>query len=162
MPSTPRFRHCKVSNCDTYSLRGLYTIPEHPTRRQSWIEACNFPENVSKDSKVCWKHFKNSDFKSEIDFENITTCHFPRLNSGAIPSLFDLVQENEPENILPSPIIDSITTNNPTTVVNKYLKVEYFWLCSFKNCYFLGIVFSILNIILVGKYFLCAVQTYTY
>ena len=81
-------RHCAIPFCDTFAARGLYTIPEHPVKRQAWIEACKFTSEPPKRVQICWKHFKNSDFKSEIDLENLESCHFPRLHSSAVPSVF--------------------------------------------------------------------------
>ena len=72
--------------------------------------------------------FKQSDFKSDIDYENIGTCHFPCLNIGAVPSLHlsnsELEQESVPDlntecDIETKPHL----SNNPITVVSKYLRV---------------------------------------
>ena len=98
-PKKTQFRYCKIPSCDTYTVRGLYAIPEHPIKRQSWIEACNLPQDVSSSAKICWKHFQSNDFKSEIDFENIKTCRFPTLKSGAVPSLLLNSSEIEGENV---------------------------------------------------------------
>ena len=82
-------RYYSISTCDTKAVRGFYTILEHPKRRQAWIEACKFTSESQKVHYICWKHFKNSDFKSEIDYENLSTC-FPRLYPTAVPSVFFL------------------------------------------------------------------------
>merc|ERR1712194_822925 len=70
-----KYRYCYVPKCTTYTFRGLYELPEHPIRKQAWIDACQFPTNTPKSAIVCWKHFQKSDFKSEIDYENISSCH---------------------------------------------------------------------------------------
>ena len=128
----PRYRKCYVSGCTTYTVKGLYIIPEHPVKRQPWIDACQFPANIPNSAKVCWKHFQKSDFKGEIDESE---CHFPRIHTGTVPSLLLPGSENEPETVLPElpdlpncdvtldEVIESSVSNNPITVVNKYLRV---------------------------------------
>ena len=125
-----RYRKCYVSSCTTYTVKGLYIIPEHPVKRQPWIDACQFPANIPNSAKVCWKHFQKSDFKGEIDESE---CHFPRIHTGAVPSLLLPGSETEPEALLPDlsnsdevkldEVIESSLSNNPFTVVNKYLRV---------------------------------------
>ena len=129
-----QYKSCYVPNCNTYTIRGLYLLPEHPVRKQAWIDACQFPANTPKSAKICWKHFQKSDFKDEIDYENLSTCHFPRLHTSTVPSLLLPGSENEPEPLLPDlPSSDEVTlveaiessvSNNPITVVNKYLRVQ--------------------------------------
>ena len=139
-----------MPNCDTYTVRGLCILPEHPNFRQPWIEACHLPQDVPSSAKICWKHFKNSDFKSEIVFENIKTCRFPCLKRGVVPSLLlpsseteNILSENDlPESKLPDnelPVIDlpentltncdivikSATKSDPITVIVEYQKVKY-------------------------------------
>ena len=107
--------------------RGLTVLPEHPVRRQAWIDACQFPAKTPNSTRVCWKHFQKSDFKGEIDYENLSTCHFPRINTSTVPSLLLPGSENEPETVLPDirldEAIETSVSNNPITVVNKYLRV---------------------------------------
>ena len=127
----PRYRKCYVSGCTTYTVKGLYIIPEHPVKRQPWIDACQFPANIPNGAKVCWKHFQKSDFKGEIDESE---CHFPRIHTGTVPSLLLPGSETEPEPLLPDlpnsdevsldEVIESSVSNNPITVVNKYLRVQ--------------------------------------
>ena len=134
-----KYKYCYVPNCSTYTIRGLYTIPEHPIRRQAWIDVCKFPDNTPKGTLVCWKHFQKNDFKSDIDYENLSTCHFPRIHTSTVPSLLLPGSENEPESLLPDlsnsdevsldevsldEVIESSVSNNPITVVNKYLRVQ--------------------------------------
>ena len=33
-------RKCPVQSCDFRSSKGFYNIPDHPVRRQAWVEAC--------------------------------------------------------------------------------------------------------------------------
>ena len=126
----PRYRKCYVSSCTTYTVKGLYIIPEHPVKRQPWIDACQFPANIPNSAKVCWKHFQKSDFKGDIDESE---CHFPRIHTGTVPTLLLPGSETEPESLLPDlsnsdevkldEVIESSVSNNPITVVNKYLRV---------------------------------------
>ena len=133
------YKYCYVPNCTTYTIRGLYILPEHPVRRQAWIDACQFPAKIPISAKICWKHFQKSDFKSDIDYENLSTCHFPRIHTSTVPSLLLPGSENEPESLLPDlsnsdevsrdevsldEAIESSVSNNPITVVNKYLRVQ--------------------------------------
>ena len=131
-----QYKSCYVPNCNTYTIRGLYLLPEHPVRKQAWIDACQFPAKTPKSAKICWKHFQKSDFKSDIDYENLSTCHFPRIHTTTVPSLLLPGSENEPEIVLPdlpelpncdvtlNEVIESSVSNNPITVVNKYLRVQ--------------------------------------
>ena len=130
-----QYKSCYVPNCSTYTIRGLYLLPEHPVRKQAWIDACQFPANTPKSAKICWKHFQKSDFKDDIDYENLSTCHFPRIHTSTVPSLLlpGSETEPEPESLLPDlsnsdevsldEVIESSVSNNPITVVNKYLRV---------------------------------------
>ena len=88
MANKGNFRHCAIPFCDTFAASALYTIPEHPVKRQARIEACKFTNEPPKRVQICWKHFKKADFKSEIDFENLASCHFPCLHPSAVLSLF--------------------------------------------------------------------------
>ena len=131
-----QYKSCYVPNCSTYTIRGLYLLPEHPVRKQAWIDACQFPANTPKSAKICWKHFQKSDFKDDIDYENLSTCHFPRIHTSTVPSLLlpGSETEPEPESLLPDlsnsdevtldEVIESSVSNNPITVVNKYLRVQ--------------------------------------
>jgi hypothetical protein len=80
---------CHIESCSTSAQRGLFNIPENPERRKIWIEACNLPSDVKKFAKVCWKHFKTSDFVNDIDMKEAQElgCSVkPRLNNWAVPS----------------------------------------------------------------------------
>ena len=132
MPPKKQYKYCYVPNCTTYTIRGLYYVPEHPVRRQAWFDACQFPAKTPNSAKICWKHFQKNDFKSDIDYENLSTCHFPRIHTTTVPSLLLPGSENEPEIVLPDlpsddfrldEVIESRNSNNPITVVNKYLRV---------------------------------------
>ena len=132
-----QYKSCYVPNCNTYTIRGLYLLPEHPVRKQAWIDACQFPANTPKSAKICWKHFQKSDFKDDIDYENLSTCHFPRIHTSTVPSLLlpGSETETEPESLLPDlsnsdevtldEVIETSVSNNPITVVNKYLRVQF-------------------------------------
>ena len=78
-------RKCPVESCDYYSAKGFYLIPEHPVRRQSWIDACKLPPNFNK--KICFQHFKVSDFINEITEEDIAQARFGKLKKNVVPSV---------------------------------------------------------------------------
>ena len=127
-PKQARKRYCYVPNCPTYTVKGLYILPEHPVRKQAWIDACQFPANTPNSARVCWKHFQKSDFKSDIDE---SACHFPRIHTSTVPTLLlpgsENEQEPEPEPVLPDlpdPVTESSASNDPITVVYKYLRVQ--------------------------------------
>ena len=62
------FSYCSVPCCDTYSReKGFYTISENNDKRQLWIDLCSIPSETSEMSKICWKHFKISDFEQDFD-----------------------------------------------------------------------------------------------
>ena len=78
---------------------------------------------------ICYKHFRASDFKGPIDTENSASCHFPRLNTSAVPSLHlpgldleavtHIVSELQPD-LDPKcePFVESNLSNNPIIVVH--------------------------------------------
>ena len=47
--------------------KGFYTISENNDKRQLWIDLCSIPSETSEMSKICWKHFKISDFEQDFD-----------------------------------------------------------------------------------------------
>ena len=111
-----KYKYCYVPKCTTYTIRGLYALPEHPIRKWAWIDACQFPTNSPKSATVCWKHFQKSDFKSEIDYENLSTCHFPRLHTSAVPTLllpgFSLIYESPKKNEINEESIAQLSIDN--------------------------------------------------
>mgnify|MGYP001348497107 CR=1 FL=1 len=78
-------KKCHVPKCTTRENRGFYTVPEHPKRREEYLNACKMPPST-KDLKVCWKHFLPSDFKNEIDEESIAQFRFGSLKKNVVPS----------------------------------------------------------------------------
>ena len=58
---------CYIKSCSIKAKKGLYRLPENPYRRKAWIEACNWPSDVVKSTRICWKHFKKSDFLNDMD-----------------------------------------------------------------------------------------------
>ena len=94
-----REKHCCLNSCPTKSKKGFYIIPENPSRRKAWIEACNWPSDISKNSRICWKHFKKSDFVNEMDENDAYELGMGALVRTAVPSqnlsddLGDLDQE---------------------------------------------------------------------
>ena len=45
-------RKCPVPNCSTRANRGFYRIPEHPKRRQDWLNACQLPLSTKDSTTV--------------------------------------------------------------------------------------------------------------
>ena len=78
-------RKCPVESCDYHSAKGFYLIPEHPVRRQAWIDACKLPPTFNK--KICFQHFKVSDFINEITEEDIAQARFGKLKKNVVPSV---------------------------------------------------------------------------
>ena len=58
---------CCIRSCSIKTKKGLYRLPENPNRRKAWIEACNWPSDVVKSARICWKHFRKSDFLNDMD-----------------------------------------------------------------------------------------------
>lgn len=123
-----KFRKCAIKTCETYAQSGFSIIPEHPVQRNAWITACEFPDNV-KGARICYKHFKTTDFKSEIDFDNLPQwpCKFPPVKPSAVPSLFLPSSIESPsivfENQFLEPCDPPISSNDPNIVIRKYLNV---------------------------------------
>ena len=94
-----REKHCGITSCSTKSKKGFYIVPENPSRRKTWIEACNWPSDISKNTRICWKHFKKSDFVNEMDENDAYELGMGALVRTAVPSqnlsddLGDLDQE---------------------------------------------------------------------
>ena len=63
------FSYCSVPCCSTYSHENaFYTISENKEdKKQLWIDLCSIPSETSEMSKICWKHFKISDFEQDFD-----------------------------------------------------------------------------------------------
>ena len=62
-----RKEKCYIKSCSIKTKKGLYRLPENPHRRKAWIEACNWPSDVVNSTRICWKHFKKSDFLNDMD-----------------------------------------------------------------------------------------------
>ena len=82
-----RFWPCSIISCPTKAKRGFYRIPENSTGRDAWIKACKFPSDIKKTAAVCWKHFKKSDFQSEMDEKDVNELGMGRLKQNVVPSL---------------------------------------------------------------------------
>ena len=81
-----RVWYCGIKSCQTSAKRGFYRIPEHPLRRQDWINACNFPHDVKKSTSICWKHFKKEDFQTEMDPKKVNELGMGSLKKFVVPS----------------------------------------------------------------------------
>jgi len=90
-----RKRHCGVPTCNTYNGGGgSFRMPEHPVRRNAWIKALNLP-NTQKSVRICWKHFKITDFMKELDSESIAVGQFGQLKKNVVPTEFHQFKEGE-------------------------------------------------------------------
>ena len=79
-------RACPVESCDYRSTKGYYVFPEDPVRRQAWIKACKLSPQCNMYTKICFQHFKISDFIKDITEEDIAQCRFGKLNKDVVPS----------------------------------------------------------------------------
>ena len=77
-------RKCPVKSCDYRSDKGFYNIPEHPVRRQAWINACQLSPPYNK--KICYQHFRVTDFIKEITDEDIAQARFGKLKKWMVPT----------------------------------------------------------------------------
>jgi len=62
------------------------------TKKQLWIDLCSIPSETSEMSKICWKHFKISDFEQDFDpLSNIDeiaiSVGLGALKKNALPSV---------------------------------------------------------------------------
>ena len=75
----PRTFRCPVQYCTTKSehRKALYFIPEHPKRRQDWLDACGISHSKTKEIAICWKHFRFEDFENEAGFGRLKKNVFP-------------------------------------------------------------------------------------
>ena len=48
MATKKKKRKCAVETCDFNSDKGFYHVPEHPKRRQYWIDACKLSPLYNK------------------------------------------------------------------------------------------------------------------
>ena len=46
-PDQIRKEKCYIKSCSIKTKKGLYRLPENPIRRKAWIEACNWPSDVT-------------------------------------------------------------------------------------------------------------------
>jgi len=79
-------RICPIESCDYRSSKGFYAIPEYPERRQAWIEACKLSPKCNLYTRICFQHFRISDFMKDITKEDIAQCRFGKLNKDVVPS----------------------------------------------------------------------------
>ena len=77
-------KKCPVESCNYKSNKAFYAIPEHPVRRQAWIEACKLVPPYNK--PICFQHFKISDFINEINEEDIAQYKYGNLKKNVVPS----------------------------------------------------------------------------
>lgn len=86
--NTGRFRYkCKVPGCKNqfyspitdanYKNKKFFSFPEHPERRQQWIQKLNL-EFSSERAYVCEDHFNDKDFTSSLK---------KRLQKYALPTI---------------------------------------------------------------------------
>ena len=97
---------CAVQNCiyrceNGNGLKGLPDSHMYPEQRQAWINACKLTK-VTKRTKICFRHFKFSDFQREIVDPNdilkvIHTIGLGPLKSQVVPSQYLPKSQNELE-----------------------------------------------------------------
>ena len=93
-------RKCCVPKCTTNTNVKYYSIPEDTKRKQEWFDACKLPPSTKISSKICWKHFLQSDFRNEVNDESIAQNELGDLKKNVVPS------QNLPEDS------DQITTKD--------------------------------------------------
>ena len=101
----PRTFRCPVQYCTTKSehRKALYFIPEHPKRRQDWLDACGISHSKTKEIAICWKHFRFEDFENEAGFgrlkKNVFPTQFPPtfVSSSHLDLGHVAVVDNNPE-----------------------------------------------------------------
>ena len=79
-------RVCPVESFDYHSTKGYYVFPEYSVRRQAWIKACKLSPQCNIYTKICFQHFKISDFIKDITEDDIAQCRFGKLNKYVVPS----------------------------------------------------------------------------
>ena len=96
----PNLKKCSVPFCSTRALSGFSRIPTNEAKKQEWLKILEIPNILKPNSRICHRHFHESDF---INSENRK-----RLKTNAIP-LFgrtsDSVKINE-EGSLESALIE--------------------------------------------------------
>merc|ERR1740129_2355810 len=75
---------CRI--IDYRSTKGYYVFPEYSVRRQAWIKACKLSPKCNIYTKICFQHFKISDFIKDITEDDIAQCRFGKLNKDVVPS----------------------------------------------------------------------------
>ena len=95
-------RSCAIPTCDYKSFRGgFFKFPIDPTIKSAWLKACNFSSaNEHKATRICYQHFKVSDFsKKDIFAKDLRKMaqngELGRLKKGTVPSRF--LPENQSE-----------------------------------------------------------------
>ena len=73
----PNLKKCCVPFCSTRALSGFSRIPTNVAKKQEWLKILEIPNILTPNSRVCHRHFHESDF---INSENRK-----RLKANAIP-----------------------------------------------------------------------------
>jgi hypothetical protein len=114
-------KKCPVPSCSTYSSikRGcFYSVPDHPIRRQAWIDALKLPNDCYSGTSICWKHFQDSDFVKEIiTLTDIAECTFGQLKKNAIPTLC-LPDDSNKNSVDSSSLIQDLIINETLEAEN--------------------------------------------
>ena len=105
----PKYFKCPVQYCTTKleNRKGFFIIPEHPQRRQEWLDACGIPSCKNKEVAICWKHFRFQDFTDSGRLKkNVFPTQFPPTFKSNTDSYLELsegvlggeaVVDNKPE-----------------------------------------------------------------
>ena len=68
----------------------LFQFPKETTARNRWLRHCNLGKNITKNARICAKHFKKNCFLSPS--ENVDDQNRPRtksrLKADAVPTVF--------------------------------------------------------------------------
>ena len=73
----PNLKKCSVPFCSTRALSGFSRIPTNEAKKQEWLKILEIPNILKPNSRICHRHFHESDF---INSENRK-----RLKTNAIP-----------------------------------------------------------------------------
>lgn len=74
--------YCCVPECTSFGNNGMHRFPTDSEKRKKWMEATKTDHLIlSSNTKMCRKHFKESDLLTDIDGKL-------RLVGNAVPCLF--------------------------------------------------------------------------
>jgi len=87
--------HCAVAICKSPKGASYFCFPSDPKLCQRWISACKRKGKFNpKTSRICDKHFLESDFIRDLKNELLNGRLRKKLTPGAIPSIHLLPDKN--------------------------------------------------------------------